>query len=84
MRQFRTLPHPRATGHGRTWEYVPSEARTPTERLLPTMSVKIDLLFVDDDDDFRTLAARRFQREGYLVAEASDGERALELARRRH
>ena len=48
------------------------------------MSVKIDLLFVDDDEDFRTLAARRFQREGYLVAEASDGERALELARRRH
>jgi DNA-binding NtrC family response regulator len=45
---------------------------------------KIDLLLVDDDADFRTLAARRFQRDGYEVKEAADGEQALGLAEHRH
>ncbi|MBI1903686.1 MAG: response regulator, partial [Planctomycetia bacterium] len=43
----------------------------------------IDLLFVDDDAEFRSVAARHFQRDGYNVQEASDGFQALELAQRR-
>ena len=43
----------------------------------------IDLLLVDDDSEFRELAARRFQRSGYQVQEAADGEEALGLAERR-
>jgi DNA-binding NtrC family response regulator len=45
---------------------------------------KIDLLLVDDDDEFRTLAARRFHREGYHVQEAANGREALALLERRH
>lgn len=45
---------------------------------------KIDLLFVDDDADFREVATRRFQRSGYQTQPAADGEEALALAERRH
>ncbi len=44
----------------------------------------IDLLFVDDDEDFRTVAARRFDKRGFRVAEAADGEAALALIQRKH
>jgi DNA-binding NtrC family response regulator len=44
----------------------------------------IDLLLVDDDAEFRSIAARKFQREGYQVQEADDGEDALSQAQRRH
>jgi DNA-binding NtrC family response regulator len=44
---------------------------------------KIDLLVVDDDDDFRGTTSRWFNRAGFLVSEASTGEHALELAQRR-
>ncbi|MGH7137763.1 MAG: sigma-54-dependent transcriptional regulator, partial [Pirellulales bacterium] len=43
----------------------------------------IDLLIVDDDEEYRSIAARRFSRRGTRVAEAADGETALELAARR-
>jgi DNA-binding NtrC family response regulator len=43
----------------------------------------IDLLLVDDDGDFREVAARRFARSGYQVQPAADGEEALGLAERR-
>lgn len=43
----------------------------------------IDLLIVDDDDEYRSIAERRFSRRGIRVAEASNGEAALELAARR-
>ncbi|MCO6459592.1 MAG: sigma-54-dependent Fis family transcriptional regulator [Pirellulaceae bacterium] len=43
----------------------------------------IDLLLVDDDSDFRGLLARNFTRRGCRIAEASNGEEALELAGRR-
>lgn len=43
----------------------------------------IDLLIVDDDEDFRGTTARWFNRSGMLVSEASTGEHALELAQRR-
>ncbi|HEX7376728.1 MAG TPA: sigma-54 dependent transcriptional regulator [Pirellulales bacterium] len=43
----------------------------------------IDLLLVDDDDEYRSTVARRFARRGYQVQEAANGERALELASRR-
>jgi DNA-binding NtrC family response regulator len=44
---------------------------------------QIDLLLVDDDADFRETVARRFLRRGFRVAEASDGQQALQLAERR-
>ena len=43
----------------------------------------IDLLLVDDDEEYRATIARRFARRGCRVAEACDGETALELAARR-
>lgn len=43
----------------------------------------IDLLFVDDDAEFRSIAARRFLKRGFHVQEAADGEEALSLAQRR-
>ena len=44
---------------------------------------KVDLLFVDDDDDFRSSVVRRFQRRGFHVSDAPAAEAALELASRR-
>jgi len=44
----------------------------------------IDLLVVDDDDEFRETMARLFDRRGFQVHDASDGERALSLAQRRN
>jgi DNA-binding NtrC family response regulator len=43
----------------------------------------VDLLLVDDDSDFREIAARHFVRNGYQVQQAEDGEAALGLADRR-
>ena len=47
------------------------------------MSNSIDLLVVDDDNDYRATLVRRFSRCGYNVHEASDGAEALERAERR-
>ena len=48
------------------------------------MSAKdIDLLIVDDDDEFRDTMARRFRQRGFHVHEASNGEDALQLTQRR-
>jgi len=44
---------------------------------------KIELLIVDDDDDFRSTLLRRFQRRGFRVAEAANAEQAASLAQRR-
>lgn len=49
-----------------------------------TQPSDIELLFVDDDDDFRAVAARHFRRHGFDVHEAASGEEALELIERRH
>jgi DNA-binding NtrC family response regulator len=49
----------------------------------PAAENNIDLLIVDDDAEYRATVARRFSRRGYRVQEASDGEKALELAARR-
>ncbi|HUY91314.1 MAG TPA: sigma-54 dependent transcriptional regulator [Pirellulales bacterium] len=43
----------------------------------------IDLLIVDDDEEYRSTVVRRFSRRGYRIQEAPDGETALELAARR-
>ena len=43
----------------------------------------IDLLLVDDDADFREIAARRFVRSGYQVQQAASGDEALSLVERR-
>ncbi|MDA7980562.1 MAG: sigma-54 dependent transcriptional regulator [Pirellulales bacterium] len=43
----------------------------------------LDLLLVDDDDDFRSVAAQRFRKSNLAVQEAPDGESALALCERR-
>lgn len=40
---------------------------------------RVDLLFVDDDNDFRDAAARRFSRRGFRVQEAAGVNDALRL-----
>jgi DNA-binding NtrC family response regulator len=42
------------------------------------------LLFVDDDEEFRTVAVQRFRKCGFRVSDAADGEGALALVQRRH
>ena len=42
----------------------------------------VSLLLVDDDEDVRVLLRRRLESEGYRVAEAPNGEVALEMYRR--
>jgi DNA-binding NtrC family response regulator len=42
-----------------------------------------DLLFVDDDVEFRSVLVRRFNRRGFHTEEADDGQAALELLERR-
>ncbi|MGD9722943.1 MAG: sigma-54-dependent transcriptional regulator [Pirellulales bacterium] len=44
---------------------------------------QVDLLLVDDDNEFRDALARRFARAGYRVQDAPSGEQALEMAERR-
>jgi DNA-binding NtrC family response regulator len=43
----------------------------------------IELLIVDDDDDFRKSIVSRFAGRGYPVRDAATGDTALELAQRR-
>jgi DNA-binding NtrC family response regulator len=43
----------------------------------------IDLLVVDDDDEFRSTMAKIFMRRGFQVEEAADGEQALAAAQHR-
>lgn len=43
----------------------------------------VDLLIVDDDDEFRSTVVRRLARRGYRIQEAADGEAALQAAERR-
>ena len=43
----------------------------------------IDLLVVDDDDEFRSTMARMFSRRGFQVQEAANGDFALAAAQRR-
>ncbi len=46
-------------------------------------SKEIDLLIVDDDEEFRSTTVRWFERAGVRSSEAGSGEQALELAQRR-
>ncbi len=47
-----------------------------------TKADTIELLVVDDDDEFRNTMARCFIRKGFQVHEAADAEQALALAQR--
>jgi DNA-binding response OmpR family regulator len=42
--------------------------------------VKPKVLIVDDEDFFRTLVARGFEREGFTVLQADNGEDAVQVA----
>ena len=44
---------------------------------------EIDLLIVDDEDDFRESACRYFERVGFRVEQAEDGEEALNVSTNR-
>ena len=46
-------------------------------------ATKIDLLVVDDDDEFRDTLVRRFSRCGFAVSDAAGGEEALDMTGRR-
>lgn len=46
-------------------------------------SAKIDLLIVDDDEEIRTLVARRLRQRGMEVQEASDAAQAIQRAENR-
>ena len=48
-----------------------------------TVTHVIDLLIVDDDDEFRSTNARWFERAGFHASEAASAEQALELVHRR-
>lgn len=43
----------------------------------------VELLLVDDEDDFRETAAQYFQRRGHRVAAVASGKEAIESARQR-
>ena len=43
----------------------------------------LDLLVVDDDEEFRDTLVRRFSRCGFQVSDARDGEQALGMVQRR-
>ncbi len=51
--------------------------------LLMTDTNVVELLIVDDDDDFRSTTARWFERAGVRASEAASAEQALELIQRR-
>ncbi|MDP6446205.1 MAG: sigma 54-interacting transcriptional regulator, partial [Pirellulaceae bacterium] len=46
-------------------------------------SQEIEMLVVDDDDEFRDTLVRRFARVGFQVSDAADGEQALGMVQRR-
>jgi len=48
-----------------------------------SISPAVDLLLVDDDQEFRDTLRSRFVRQGFAVAEAPGGDEALALAERR-
>ena len=50
---------------------------------MQTDPTRVELLLVDDDDEFRETVASRFRAQGFPVTEARSGEEALEAARRR-
>jgi DNA-binding NtrC family response regulator len=45
--------------------------------------VEVDLLVVDDDDEFRDTLVRRYTRCGFRVSDASCGDEALDMIQRR-
>lgn len=49
-----------------------------------TTSPLIDLLIIDDDDEFRETLAKRFSRDGFATQSAATGEQALQLAEQRN
>ncbi len=53
------------------------------ESLVDTPVSEIDLLIVDDEEDFRDSAYRYFKRLGYQVDQAEDGEEALNVSTNR-
>jgi DNA-binding NtrC family response regulator len=52
--------------------------------LNPSKIVFMDLLLVDDDQEFRETLASRFARQDFRVQSAASGEEALALAQRRN
>jgi DNA-binding NtrC family response regulator len=63
---------------------VNSERKNPmpskTESISKADQIDIDLLIVDDEADFRESACRYFDRKGFRVDHAEDGEEALNVS----
>ena len=53
--------------------------KTTSETNAPDQKIDIDLLIVDDENDFRESACRYLKRIGFRVDEAEDGEEALNI-----
>ena len=59
---------------------APVVAEAPKVRVARDLSGAGRILFVEDEDSVRNVAARLLRARGYEVIEAADGEEALELA----
>lgn len=78
-------------GQGATFRiFLPSQspktvadAPAPARRAPRDLSGAGRILFVEDEEKVRDIAARILRARGYEVIEASDGEQALEIARAR-
>ena len=60
---------------------VPVTTRAECVRICHNQNM--ELLIVEDDDEFRTIACKWMVRKGHRVAEAADSRSALELVRQR-
>lgn len=58
------------------------DSHSPKESSMPDQ--QIDVLLVEDEDDFRETCARWMQRKGHRVTAASSGAEALSLCERQH
>ncbi len=71
-------------GSGVTTRVLLGDHRTDVfERTTDLDPNQIELLFVDDDNDFRSTATRRFERRGFRVQEAADANDAVRLLQNR-
>ena len=77
-------------GKGTTFSvYLPATSEKPTAVVLPSAKAAAakpsdlagsgTILFVEDEENVRTIAAKTLRKRGYTVIEAGDGEEAYEI-----
>jgi DNA-binding NtrC family response regulator len=77
------LGAPDALARRLTSSDCPKESLSRRHEPAPMADNNIDLLIVDDDDEFRSTNARWFDRAGIRASEAANAEQALEMLHRR-